>query len=326
MVISGKIDAERLSPYHSKSAIIDSHWKMTHDTDIGPGKRYAFPDLDMRLDVDFHGAISKTFKDMVLTFSATGDKIPYRVYSLNNHRDGCKHLAFTIPGLSLEHCRAFASFIAQYTKELNEIEIMTAYDGDPNGEMESTTELPWSNRVFIYTDYTTTSKSEILALFRDIGLKVLLTDDEKWKRMLSSKRPDIFLAHDSRDKDTLARPLAVAVSGLGLVAWYDEFSLKPGDRVSQSIDKGLTECRHAVLLVTPNFLENTSWTSVEMSTLLTREVTEKNLIIPVWSGVEGKAVAARSARLADLFAIREFADIDQLATRIFSVVTIAPSV
>jgi hypothetical protein len=58
-----------------------------------------------------------------------------------------------------------------------------------------------------------------------------------------------------------------------------------------------------------------------MSTLLTREVTEKNLIIPVWSGVDSKAVAARSARLADLFAIREFADVDQLATQIFSVVS-----
>jgi hypothetical protein len=82
-----------------------------------------------------------------------------------------------------------------------------------------------------------------------------------------------------------------------------------------------SECCHAVLLVTPNFLENTSWTRVEMSTLLTREVTEKNLIIPVWSGVDNKAVAARSARLADLFAIREFADADQLATQIFSVVS-----
>jgi hypothetical protein len=95
------------------------------------------------------------------------------------------------------------------------------------------------------------------------------------------KKPDVFLSYDLRDKDGLARPLAHSISRLGLVAWYDEFSLKPGDRLSESIDKGLTECRHAVLLVTPNFLENTSWTRVEMSTLLTREVTEKNLIIPV---------------------------------------------
>jgi hypothetical protein len=53
-------------------------------------------------------------------------------------------------------------------------------------------------------------------------------------------------------------------------------------------------------------------------------VTEKNLIIPVWSGVDDKAVAARSARLKDLFAIRDFADIDQLAMRIFSAVDKKP--
>jgi hypothetical protein len=53
-------------------------------------------------------------------------------------------------------------------------------------------------------------------------------------------------------------------------------------------------------------------------------VTEKNLVIPVWSGVDDQAVAARSARLKDLFAIRDFANIDQLALRIFSVVDKRP--
>jgi hypothetical protein len=293
---------------------------MTQDTTIGPGKRYAFPELDMRLDVD-HRNGSANWKDMVIRNSAAGEEIPYRVYSINNHWDGCRHIAFTIPRLSLEYCRALASFVTQLRTELSLVHLTTTYDRDPDGGMESTKDFPWSDRVFIYTDYTTSPKSDVLAIFRGIGLKAVLTDDERWKNMLLSKRPDVFLSHDFRDKENLARPLAHAVSPLGLVAWYDEFSLKPGSRLSESIDKGLTECRHAVLLVTPNFLENTSWTSVEISTLLTREVTEKNLIIPVWSGVSSKAVAARSARLADLFAIREFTDVDNLATRIFSVVS-----
>jgi hypothetical protein len=293
---------------------------MTQDTTIGPGKRYAFPDLDMRLDVDHqHG--SANWKDMVLKYSATGEEIPYRVYSINNHWDGCRHLAFTIPSLSIEHCHAFANFAMGLREELSKVYLTTTYDRDPSGEMETTNKFPWSDRVFIYTDYMTAAKSEVLAIFRSIGLKAVVTDDQRWNDMLASKRPDIFLSHDFRDKEHLARPLAHAVSRLGLVAWYDEFSLKPGNRLSETIDKGLTECRHAVLLVTPNFLENKSWTSMEMSTLLTREVTEKNLVIPVWSGVDSKAVAARSARLADLFAIQEFADVDQLATRIFSVVS-----
>ena len=285
---------------------------------IGPGKRYAFPDLDMRLDVDFGGSVSKNFDDMQIKNVCTGEEVPFMAYSINNHRDGCKHLGFTIQHLSVRHCIDLGNSLQQIRETLGKVEIRTPYDGDPNGVMESTAELPWSNRVFIYTNSLKDDKPALLSIFHNLGLRAILSDDETWRRMLASKRPDIFISHDSRDKDDLARPLAHAVSRLGLVAWYDEFSLKPGDRLSASIDKGLTECRHACLLITPNFLENVSWTSVEMSTLLTRAVAETSLIIPVWSKIDAKAVAARSARLADLVAIRVFSDIDDLAAKIFN--------
>jgi hypothetical protein len=188
---------------------------MTQDTNIGPGKRYAFPDLDKRLDADHqHG--SANWKDMVLKYSATGEEIPYRMYSINNHRDRCRHLAITIPRLSIEHCRAFASFVPQLRTELNKVYIVTPYDHDPTGcQTESTKEFPWSNRVFIYTDKMTASKSDILAIFRGIGLKAVLTDDERWKHILSSKRLDVFSSNDLRDKANLAQPLTDAISRLG---------------------------------------------------------------------------------------------------------------
>jgi hypothetical protein len=134
------------------------------------------------------------------------------------------------------------------------------------------------------------------------------------------RKPDAFIAHDSRDKDNLARPLAHSLSRLGLIIWLDEFSLKPGDRLSETIDRGLTDCRHAVLLTTPHLLENTSWASTEMSALLSRAVYEPNLIIPVWSGVNREDVAARSARGADIVAINGWADVDELASKIYTAV------
>lgn len=57
----------------------------------------------------------------------------------------------------------------------------------------------------------------------------------------------------------------------------------------------------------PNFLANEGWTNVEMSTLLTREVGERNLIIPVWSmgrvkwGDEGYAREELVAELGSAF-------------------------
>jgi hypothetical protein len=52
---------------------------MTQDTNIGPGKRYAFPDLDKRLDAD-HRDASTNWKDMVLRYPATADGAGYYGY------------------------------------------------------------------------------------------------------------------------------------------------------------------------------------------------------------------------------------------------------
>jgi hypothetical protein len=179
---------------------------MTQDTTIGPGKRYAFPDLDMRLDVDHqHG--SANWKDMVLKYSATGEEIPYRVYSINNHRDGYRHLAFTIPRLSIEHCRAFAGFVPQLRTEISQVEVVIPADPGPSGGKRiSTSELPWSNLVFIYTDSATASKSDILATFQSIGLEPVLIDDERWKHRLSSKGPNVSSVEDIGDNENLADP------------------------------------------------------------------------------------------------------------------------
>ena len=55
------------------------------------------------------------------------------------------------------------------------------------------------------------------------------------------KQWDAFISHASEDKETFVRPLAVALRALGLKIWYDEFSLRLGDSLSRSIDKGLAD-------------------------------------------------------------------------------------
>jgi hypothetical protein len=149
---------------------------------------------------------------MVLRYS-TGEEIPYRVYSISNHWDGCRHIEFTIINFSVEHCRALANIVPQLRRELSQVHIMAPYGRDPNGgEMENSTELPWSNRVFIYTNHIAASKSDILAIFRGVGLKAVLTDDERWKHVLSSKRPDVSSSNDFPGKENLALPLTHAMA------------------------------------------------------------------------------------------------------------------
>jgi hypothetical protein len=86
---------------------------------------------------------------------------------------------------------------------------------------------------------------------------------------------------------------------------------------SQGIDRGLTECRHAVLVVTPNLLTNESWARTELASLLTRAVANPGLIIPVWSLVDRESVAARSTLLANIVALLDANNMEDLASRIY---------
>ena len=180
---------------------------------------------------------------------------------------------------------------------------------DQSGVGESSDDLLVSNRIFFFTDDLQSSRSQLEALRLPAPCRLVFVDNEKWSRRLAMRKPDAFISHDWRDKDSLARPLTQALERLGLVVWFDEFSLRPGDQLSASIDKGLTECRHGIVLVTPHFLENKGWGSTELSTLLTRAVDEPNVLIPVWSSVDKDVVKARSARLADAVAIKHSGDV-----------------
>ena len=89
------------------------------------------------------------------------------------------------------------------------------------------------------------------------------------------EKPLAFICHDSRDKAQVARPIAIGLSKLMCPVWYDEFSLKVGDRLRESIEKGLRkECKKCVLVLSPQFFGNTGWTRVEFNSIFTREIIE----------------------------------------------------
>jgi hypothetical protein len=100
------------------------------------------------------------------------------------------------------------------------------------------------------------------------------------------KLPLAFISHDSRDKEEIASKIALGLQKRMCFVWYDEYSLKVGDSLRESIEKGLKECKKCVLVLSPNFLSNTGWTKVEFNSIFTREILEtKNLVLPVWCGI-----------------------------------------
>jgi hypothetical protein len=248
-----------------------------------------------------------------------GDKAILSVFVLN-FLDGIRHRIFLVPRFTVPDLRGILLSTCAISDELAKVEMHCEKHLDLDTPTESSDDLPISNRIFIFTDELQGARGEFRAALDSTKEVVAIIDDEEWKRRLAMRKPDAFIAHDSRDKADLARPLAIALSKLGLIVWYDEFSLKPGDRLSESIDKGLTECRHAVLLVSKNLLENTTWANAEMSALLTRAIAEADSLIPIWANVDAKTVAVRSARLADIVAINHSGDVEVLASRIYAAV------
>jgi len=118
-----------------------------------------------------------------------------------------------------------------------------------------------------------------------------------------TKSWDVFISHASEDKDSFVRPLAVALRRLGVSIWYDEFSLRPGDSLSKSIDKGLSDSKFGLVVISPHFLKK-PWPEYELRGLLSREIDEDRIILPVWHGVTRKQVLDFSPSLADKVALK----------------------
>ena len=117
-------------------------------------------------------------------------------------------------------------------------------------------------------------------------------------------QPLAFISHDSRDKTDIALPLALMLKERNCPVWYADFSLRVGDSLRESIERGLKETRKCILILTPNFLKNEGWTKREFNSVFTRELLEKkNVILPVWHEVTQQQVYDYSPSLADKYAL-----------------------
>ena len=112
---------------------------------------------------------------------------------------------------------------------------------------------------------------------------------------------DIFIAHASEDKDSVARPLADALAAAGLSVWYDEGELKLGDSIRRSIDQGIALSRFGVVILSKSFFEK-GWTQYELDGLVTRAVSDEQVILPIWHDITKQEVTSHSPSLADKLA------------------------
>lgn len=119
---------------------------------------------------------------------------------------------------------------------------------------------------------------------------------------VTPERYDAFISHATEDKEELVRPLAEKLTEAGFKIWYDEFKLKLGDSLRQSIDRGLASARFGIVVLSPSFFAK-NWPQYELNGLVAREMNGGKVILPLWHKVSKNEVLAQSPSLADKLAL-----------------------
>jgi TIR domain len=164
------------------------------------------------------------------------------------------------------------------------------------------TELKGSTRIFIYseTELDAEQSAELKTVARKNGHDLQFRSVTHAARRSQFEKPLAFISHDSRDKQ-IARAIALQLQKWMCPVWYDEFSLKVGDKLRDSIEAGLKTCKKCVLVLSPNFFANAGWTKREFDSIFTREILEQaRLVLPVWVGVGKEEVYDYSPSLLDV--------------------------
>lgn len=131
---------------------------------------------------------------------------------------------------------------------------------------------------------------------------------------------DAFICHASEDKESFVKLLAEALRREQVEVWYDEFSLKIGDSIRRSLDKGLRQSRFGIVVLSPAFFKK-RWPQYELDGLAEREMRGSDkVILPVWHGVTHSDVFEFSPSLANRHAISSSRGIDQVVRALFEVI------
>lgn len=193
--------------------------------------------------------------------------------------------------------------INELKKDMDEFESIGSYDNDVN---VGTHKSVYSNRLFFYTEtQLTTDEISILDKYcKERNLFVTNRSSNYIKSRMKNEIPLAFISHDSRDKDIIAKPIVYGLSSRLCSVWYDEYSLKPGQSLRESIEDGIKNAKKCILILTPHFLNNSGWTKKEFNSIFTREmIFNERVVIPIWHNIRKEEVYKYSPSLADTVAL-----------------------
>ncbi len=114
---------------------------------------------------------------------------------------------------------------------------------------------------------------------------------------LQAPEYDVFISHASEDKVSFVDGLARELRSRGLAVWYDNFTLKWGDKLRREIDRGLGSSRFGIVVLSKGFFEK-QWPQEELDGLYQMENAQRTRILPIWHDITKDEIEAQSPLLA----------------------------
>ena len=134
------------------------------------------------------------------------------------------------------------------------------------------------------------------------------------------KQYDAFISYAHEDKEDFVGPLVRRLEELGVRVWYDEYALKAGDSLRQSIDHGLANSNYGVVVLSGTFLRK-KWPQHELNALMSLEMEGRKVILPVWHKVTKDEFLEFCPSLLDKLAFNSSAmTIVEIASRLAEII------
>lgn len=234
-----------------------------------------------------------------------GENIMVKSKVLLEHNSSARFFSFYIPESAdtVELCKFLLHDLQNIVTRAQGIETIGGMTGDIRiGEHVTF----YSNRVYLYIETKLKENElEVLgAIANENKIFITIRDKDYAEQLTAARKPLAFVSHDSRDKELIAKPIAIGLLSRLCGVWYDEYSLNIGDNLRESIEKGIKEVKKCILVITPNFLSNPGWTKKEFDSIFTREmIFEEKIVLPIWHNVSKKDVYDYSPSLANTLAL-----------------------
>lgn len=129
----------------------------------------------------------------------------------------------------------------------------------------------------------------------------------------------VFISYASEDRIAFVRPLVEELKTLLPTIWFDEYEIRPGMSIRESIDKGLADSGVGVLILSQNYFLK-KWTALELNALFQKLTFSKTKLIPIWYNITYPEIIKVSPLMADILAIQAHADFKALAQEIYKAI------